>query len=123
MRFRVQQRFSFALLGLLAMLTGCTDGAGDAAAERKSKLVLGFSQVVAEANWNKAKDKSIQDAERDAGVELRLEDAQRSQEKQLAELRAFVSQRVDVIAFSPVVETGWEFVLREIRSAGIPVIL
>ncbi len=32
-------------------------------------------------------------------------------------------QRVDVIAFSPVVETGWEVVLREIRSAGIPVIL
>jgi simple sugar transport system substrate-binding protein len=28
-----------------------------------------------------------------------------------------------VIAFSPVVETGWEIVLREVRSAGIPVIL
>ena len=38
-------------------------------------------------------------------------------------LRSFVSERVDVIAFSPVVESGWEFVLREIRSAGIPVIL
>jgi ABC-type sugar transport system substrate-binding protein len=30
---------------------------------------------------------------------------------------------VDVIAFSPVVETGWEPVLREIKRAGIPVVL
>ena len=30
---------------------------------------------------------------------------------------------MDVIAFSPVVETGWEPVLREIKKAGIPVVL
>ena len=86
-------------------------------------MVLGFSQIVAEANWNAANAESIRKAARDAGIELRLEDAQRSQEKQVATLRSFVSQRVDVIAFSPVVENGWEVVLREIRSAGIPVIL
>jgi simple sugar transport system substrate-binding protein len=34
-----------------------------------------------------------------------------------------VKQRVDVIAFSPVVQNGYEVVLREIRLAGIPVIL
>jgi simple sugar transport system substrate-binding protein len=41
----------------------------------------------------------------------------------VATLRSFVAQHVDVIAFSPVVETGWDGVLREVRSAGIPVIL
>jgi simple sugar transport system substrate-binding protein len=86
-------------------------------------LVLGFSQIVAEANWNTANTESIRKAARDAGIDLRLEDARRSQENQVATLRSFVSQHVDVIAFSPVVETGWEAVLREIRSAGIPVIL
>ena len=85
--------------------------------------MLGFSQIVAEANWNAANTESIRKAAREAGIELRLEDAHRSQENQVAALRSFVSQRVDVIAFSPVVETGWEAVLREIRSAGIPVIL
>ncbi len=85
--------------------------------------MLGFSQLVAEANWNKANTESIRKAAQDARIELRLEDAQRSQEKQVASLRSFIRQRVDVIAFSPVVETGWEGVLREIRSARIPVIL
>jgi ABC-type sugar transport system substrate-binding protein len=108
---------------LTSMLWGCSDGAGNYDAERKTPVVLGFSQLTAEANWNAANTESIRKAARDAGVELRLEDAQRSREKQVASLRSFVSQRVDVIAFSPVVETGWEVVLREIRSAGIPVIL
>src|SRR4029079_19158357 len=38
-------------------------------------------------------------------------------------LRSFIAQGVDVIAFSPVVETGWEPVLKEIKRAKIPVIL
>jgi simple sugar transport system substrate-binding protein len=108
---------------LLSLLGGCTDGSDDHGAKSGPQLVLGFSQVVAEANWNIANAESIREAARDAGIDLRLEDAHRSQENQVAALRSFVSQRVDVIAFSPVVENGWEVVLREIRSAGIPVIL
>jgi ABC-type sugar transport system substrate-binding protein len=110
------------LLSLLLLLAGCSDGSGE---HRKvgRPLVLGFSPVVSWGNWNGANAKSVRDAARNAGIELRLEDARHSQEKQVATLRSFITQRVDVIAFSPVVETGWEFVLREIRSAGIPVVL
>src|SRR5262249_23771116 len=90
---------------------------------RNRPIVLGFSQIVVAANWNAANTESIRTAARDAGIELRLEDAHRSQANQVAALRSFVKQRVDVIAFSPVVETGWETVLHEIRSAGIPVVL
>jgi ABC-type sugar transport system substrate-binding protein len=123
MRRRVTQKSSFALLALLTLLASCSDGAGHHGAERKRHLVLGFSQPVAGANWNTANTESIRKATTAAGIELRLEDAQRSQERQVAALRSFVDQHVDVIAFSPVVETGWEGVLREIRTAGIPVIL
>ena len=42
---------------------------------------------------------------------------------QIKALRSFIAQRVDVIAFSPVVETGWDTVLAEARAAGIPVVL
>jgi ABC-type sugar transport system substrate-binding protein len=122
MRHRVRPTNSLALLVLLSILGGCWGGSNDYDAERKP-LVLGFSQLVAEANWNAANTESIRKAARDAGIDLRLEDARRSQEKQVAALRSFVTQRVDVIAFSPVVETGWEVVLREIRRAAIPVIL
>ncbi len=106
-----------------SMLSGCSDGAGAYGTQSKPQLVLGFSQVVAKANWNTANSESIRKAAHDAGIELRVEDAERSREKQVAALRSFVTQRVDVIAFSPVIETGWEVVLREIRSAGIPVVL
>jgi galactofuranose transport system substrate-binding protein len=123
---RVLQKHSFALLALFPLLFlqlgGCSDGAGDYGAKRKP-VVLGFSQIVGGANWNTVNTESIRSAARDAGIDLRLEDAHRSQVDQVASLRSFVSQRVDVIAFSPVVETGWEVVLREIRTAGIPVIL
>jgi simple sugar transport system substrate-binding protein len=40
-----------------------------------------------------------------------------------APIRQFIQQGVDVIAFSPIVETGWDAVLVEARDAGIPVIL
>jgi ABC-type sugar transport system substrate-binding protein len=106
---------------MLLLLGGCSGGGGNG--EQTSSTVLGFSQIVATANWNTANTASIRQAAREAGVELRLVDAQRSQEKQVAALRDFVKQRVDVIAFSPVVESGWEVVLREIRAARIPVIL
>ena len=125
MRCRAPPSNSRALAALFALLCstlwGCSDGVGDHGTERK--LVLGFSQPVAQANWNTANSESIRKAAHEAGIELRLEDANRSQEKQVAALRSFVAQHVDVIAFSPVVETGWEFVLREVRSAGIPVVL
>lgn len=130
MRHGLRQRNLPALLAwgslltalLVVMLAACSEGVGDRVAT-KHRPVLGFSQIVAKANWNRANTESIREAAREAGIELRLVDAQRSQEKQVETLRAFVSDRVDVIAFSPVVETGWEVVLREIRSAGIPVIL
>ena len=54
---------------------------------------------------------------------MKFADAQQKQENQIKALRSFIAQGVDVIAFSPVVETGWEPVLREIKRAGIPVIL
>jgi simple sugar transport system substrate-binding protein len=56
-------------------------------------------------------------------MDVLMEDALYRQETQVATLRSFMRQRVDVIVFSPVVESGYELVLREIRSAGIPVIL
>ena len=123
MRLRGRQTISLALLTLLSLLGGCSGGAGDPREERAPQLVLGFSQVASERNWDLANAESIRKAAREAGIGLKLEDAKRSQERQVAALRAFVSQRVDVIAFSPVVENGWDAVLREIRRAGIPVIL
>jgi ABC-type sugar transport system substrate-binding protein len=86
-------------------------------------LTIGFSQVGAESEWRTANTASIKAAAKQAGVNLKFADAQQQQQNQVKAIRSFIAQRVDVIAFSPVVETGWETVLREAKNAKIPVIL
>jgi len=88
-----------------------------------SPIVLGFSQIGAESEWRTANSESIKSAAKEAGIELKFSDAQQKQENQIKAIRSFIAQKVDVIAFSPVVESGWETVLREAKAAKIPVIL
>jgi len=92
-------------------------------AQSKKKIVLGFSQIGAESEWRTANTESIKAAAAAAGIELKFADAQQKQENQIKAIRSFIAQKVDVIAFSPVVETGWETVLQEAKRAKIPVIL
>jgi simple sugar transport system substrate-binding protein len=107
-----------------ALLVACSGGEPKTAAGDGAKsIVLGFSQIGAESEWRTANTASIQSAAPEAGITLRFSDAQQKQENQIKALRSFIAQRVDVIAFSPVVETGWETVLREAKAANIPVIL
>lgn len=97
--------------------TAAPDG-GDA-----SDIVVGFSQIGAESDWRVANTNSIKKAVEEAGFTLIFDDAQQKQENQIKALRNFITQDVDVIAFSPVVESGWDEVIEEINDAGIPLIL
>ena len=76
---RVRRMNCLALLAVLTSLVACSQGSGHHGAEHKRPLVLGFSQPVAGANWNTANTQSVRNASRDAGIELRLEDAHRRQ--------------------------------------------
>ncbi len=89
----------------------------------QKKIVLGFSQIGAESEWRTANTDSIKAAAGEAGIDLKFADAQQKQENQIKAIRSFIAQKVDVIAFSPVVESGFETVLREAKAAHIPVIL
>lgn len=97
------------------------NGSGDESGEKK--LVIGFSQVGAESEFRTANTKSIQDAIKAAGHELKFSDAQQKQENQIKAIRSFIAQKVDVIILAPVVESGFETVLKEAKDAGIPVFL
>ncbi len=111
-------------LAATALLAACSGGKSDGGSPgAPGKIVLGFSQIGAESEWRTANTTSVQSAAAEAGIELKFSDAQQKQENQIKALRSFIAQRVDVIAFSPVVETGWETVLREAKAANIPVIL
>jgi simple sugar transport system substrate-binding protein len=94
-----------------------------ATALAQKKPVLGFAQVGAESEWRTANTESIKSAAAEAGVELKFSDAQQKQENQIKAIRSYIAQKVDVIAFSPVVESGWDTVLLEAKAAKIPVVL
>ncbi|MDR0362231.1 MAG: ABC transporter substrate-binding protein [Planctomycetota bacterium] len=87
------------------------------------KIVVGFSQIGAESAWRTAETISIKTEAEKRGIELIFSDAQQKQENQIKALRNFIAMDVDVIGLAPVVESGWEPVLREVQEAGIPVIL
>ena len=118
------KRFTPLILAAAAgLLVACSGGKSDTSPGGTKPIVLGFSKIGAESEWRTANTASIQSAAPEAGITLRFSDAQQKQENQLKTLRSFIAQPVDVIAFSPVVETGWETVLREAKAANIPVIL
>lgn len=96
---------------------GSDNSAGD------KKITLGFAQVGAESGWRTANTKSIQESAAAVGFDLKFSDAQQKQENQIKAIRSYIQQKVDVIAFSPVVESGWDTVLKEAKDANIPVIL
>lgn len=93
------------------------------ASRAEKPLTLGFAQVGAESEWRTANTASIKDAAAKAGVNLKFSDAQQKQENQIKAIRSYIAQKVDVIAFAPVVTTGWDTVLKEAKAAKIPVIL
>jgi simple sugar transport system substrate-binding protein len=100
-------------------------GAGQPAARAQpgKTLTIGFSQIGAESAWRTAETESVRSEAAKRGVNLKFSDAQQKQENQIKAIRAFIAQKVDAIILAPVVETGWEPVLKEAKKAGIPVVL
>lgn len=87
-------------------------------------IVVGFSQVGSESDWRNGNTKSMQEAlSVENGYRLILDDAQQKQEKQITAIRNFINQGVDYIVLAPTTEQGWDTVLAEAKTAGIPVII
>lgn len=87
------------------------------------QLILGFSQIGSESAWRTRNTQSIFDAAEENNIQIIFDDAQQKQENQLKAIRKFIVYQVDVIAFVPIVETGWDNVLQEAKDAHIPVII
>ncbi|MES2696873.1 MAG: ABC transporter substrate-binding protein [Verrucomicrobiota bacterium] len=87
------------------------------------KLKVGFAQTGAESAWRTANSESMKSEAAKRGIELKFSDAQGKQENQIKAVRSFITQGVDAIVIAPIVETGWDAVLREAKRAKIPVIL
>jgi ABC-type sugar transport system substrate-binding protein len=125
----------FLIVPVLCLSSGCAASrlaalpaltqATPVATTKKSyqDLVVGYAQIGAESEWRIANTTSMRETADDLGVELKFADGQQKQENQIKALRTFIAMKLDVIGISPVVETGWEGVFREVKDAGIPLIL
>ena len=128
-----KRSYSVIVVGILLVMTLAllffgsrlfTDIEEEAHITQENRIVVGVSQLGSESGWRTANTESVQDAfTQKNGYFLIYNNARQKQENQLKAIRSFISQRVDYIIFSPVVETGWETVLQEAKQAGIPVIL
>jgi galactofuranose transport system substrate-binding protein len=122
-------RKKVALATACAVLLSLSVGAGVASSKptssgtKAAKLTLGFSQVGSESGWRTANTISIQSSAKTAGINLKFSDAEQKQQAQIQAIRSYIQQKVDVIAFSPVVASGWDSVLKEAKRANIPVVL
>lgn len=118
---RIAWWLAVALIAM-ALIAGCS-AQKSASRVGKKQLVIGFSQIGAESGWRTAETGSIRGEAEKRRIKLQFSDAQQKQENQIKALKSFVAQRVDAIILAPVVETGWENVLRDVKAAKIPVIL
>jgi galactofuranose transport system substrate-binding protein len=115
---RVLRKTVAALAAALLVSCGGEGGGADG-----DSLTVGFSQIGSESGWRAAETKMARIAAEQRGVDLRVSDAQQRQENQIKAIRAFIAQGVDGVLLAPVVATGWDSVLREAKTANIPVIL
>ncbi|MGN6505386.1 MAG: ABC transporter substrate-binding protein [Tepidisphaeraceae bacterium] len=120
-------RFLTVLAAASFLVIGCekkNDTASTSTTQPAGKtLTVGFAQVGAESAWRTANTKSIKDEAAKRGIDLKFSDAQQKQENQIKAVRSFIAQGVDCIVLAPVVEAGFEPVLKEAKAAHIPVIL
>ena len=107
---------------LLALGLGAVLASSSMFAQADDKVVIGFSQIGAESEWRTANTNDVKAAAEEMGIELKFSDAQQKQENQIKAIRTFIAQKVDLIGFVPIVETGWDNILREAKRAKIPVI-
>ena len=129
----MKKYFAF-LLCFAVMLAGCgsVSVTGDAVPQEESEssepdegdIVIGISQVGSESDWRTTNTEAYRDTfTEEKGYYLIFEDGQQKQENQVKALRKFILKDVDYIVLDPIVETGWDAVLKEARDANIPVIL
>jgi len=105
---------------------GSSAAASSSVATAPAKLItVGFSQCKAdESDWRKANTKSVQDALSEAnGFKLIMADSNNDAAKQVSDVQGFIDQDVDYIIIAAVNADGWDTVLGNAKTAGIPVIL
>ena len=114
------RKLSLLLLALVAVLS-LTSGVLISYAQ--DQMTVGFVQTGSESGWRTDFTNAMMAEAKAENINLLFADGQQKQENQIAAVRSFVTQGVDAIILAPLVETGWDDVLKEAKDANIPVLI
>lgn len=104
-----------ALALALGALLGCSG-------EKKKGPVIGVSLLNLSNEFIVMLNKTMDDKARELGVQLIVNDAQRSAEKQVQQAESFIAQKVDAIILNPCEVEASSPAVEKALAAGIPVI-
>jgi len=114
-----------AVVSALALgATACGDDGGSGGGSGGGTIKVGFAQTGSESGWRSANTESMKKAfSKSNGFDLVFNAADNDPAAQIAAVRSFINQGVDAIVVAPIVEDGWDDVLKEAKDADIPVVL
>jgi simple sugar transport system substrate-binding protein len=113
---RTRSVFQFGILFLVLFILATVGAA-------KEDIVLGFVQVSSEGTWRMTNSISVKESAEKEGIHLLFREGRNNYSNQIEEIRELIATGVDVLAFSPSQEDGWDDVLGEAKDAGVPVIV
>jgi len=114
------RKLSLLLLALVAVLSLSS---GVLVSHAQDQMTVGFVQTGSESGWRTDFTNAMMAEAKAENINLLFADGQQKQENQIAAVRSFVTQGVDAIILAPLVETGWDDVLKEAKDANIPVLI
>ncbi len=119
-RFKVMRALRvLSLVTPLLLLAACSEKESAVGV----RTTVGFSQIGAESAWRVAETESIRGEAEQRKIPLKSADAQGKLESQIQALHSFLAQNVSAVILAPQKKSGFEPALRELKSAGIPVVL
>jgi simple sugar transport system substrate-binding protein len=117
MRIRKLSLLMLVLVALLSLTSGVL------VTHAQKQLTIGFVQTGSESGWRTDFTNAMMSEAKAQNINLLFADGQQKQENQIAAMRSFIAQGVDAIILAPLVETGWDDVLKEAKDASIPVLI
>ncbi len=108
-----------ALLSALVLFAACHQRSGN---NGEKTLVIGASMLSLQSEFVVNVKDALEDRAKEKQVELIVNDAQRTAEKQVQQVETFISQKVDAIILNPCEVEASSPAIEKAKAAGIPVI-
>ncbi|MCK0144411.1 substrate-binding domain-containing protein [Arenibacter sp. F26102] len=115
---RTQRNFFISVISLFILLFSC------AKQTEKEEVRIGFSQAMLNDEWRQSMNSAMEvQASLYPNVTLSISNANYNVQRQIAQLKEFISDSVDIIIVSPIQSKPITPIVEEAMNAGIPVLV